>query len=187
MNSTESPRLLTKAFFLLSLFAFAPSARCQAKHSPSLDRQNLIATAREIMKTARYCALITLDSNGRVHARTMDPFPPEKNMVVWLATNPKSRKVAEIRRHNHITLYYFVRDDQAYVTISGRARIVRDAAEKARHWKDEWKDFYPDRNYRLIAVTPERLELISVKQGIIGDSITWTPPAVKFRNRKARH
>jgi general stress protein 26 len=187
MNSTKSPRLLTKAFLLLSLFAFARSARCQAMHSPSLDRQSLISTAQEIMKAARYCALITLDSNGRVHARTMDPFPPEQNMVVWLATNPKSRKVAEIRRHNHVTLYYFVRDDQAYVTISGRARIVGDAAEKARHWKDEWKDFYPDRNYRLIAVTPERLELISVKQGIIGDSITWTPPAVKFRNRKARH
>ncbi len=139
------------------------------------------------MTSARYCALITLDSNGRVRARTMDPFPPEENMVVWLATNPKSRKVAEIRRHNRVTLYYFVRDDQAYVTISGRARIVRDAAEKARHWKDEWKDFYPNRNYLLIAVTPEKLELISVKQGIIGDSITWTPSAVTFGTRKPRH
>jgi len=188
MNSKErQSQRLTKVFFLLCLVGFASSVRSQPRQPAHLDRQSLISTAREIMKAARFCALITLDSNGRVHARTMDPFPPEENMVVWLATNPKSRKVAEIRHHNHVTLYYFVRDDQAYVTISGRARIVRDAAEKARHWKDEWKDFYPDRNYRLIAVTPERLELISVKQGIIGDSITWTPPAVRFRNRKARH
>ena len=179
--------LFARTSLLLCYAVLAPVTFGQVKEPRHPDRQTLIATAQEIMKAARYCALITLDSNGRVHARTMDPFPPEENMVVWLATNPKSRKVAEIRRHHHVTLYYFVRDDQAYVTISGRARIVRDAAEKARHWKDEWKDFYPDRNYRLIAVTPERLELISVKQGIIGDSITWTPPAVKFRNRKARH
>jgi general stress protein 26 len=116
----------------------------------------------------------------------MDPFLPAEDMVVWLATNPKSRKVRELRRNQRVTLYYFVRDDQAYVTISGRARIVRDPKEKAKHWKDEWKDFYPDRRYLLIAVAPERLEVISVKQGIIGDSITWTPPAVTFGRRKLK-
>ena len=185
MNSTHSlPKLLTKASLLLSLFAFAPSARGQAKRPPRLDRESLIATARDIMKTARYCALITLDSSGRPHARTMDPFSPADDMVVWLATNPKSRKIREIRRNRRVTLYYFERDDQAYVTISGRARIVRDPKEKAKHWKDEWKDFYPDRQYLLIAVAPERLEVISVKQGIIGDSITWTPPAVTFGRLK---
>ena len=187
MNSVQGPlHVLARTFVLLCCAALTPGSRSQVKQSPPPDRQTLIATAREIMKTARYCALITLDSAGRPHARTMDPFPPEENMVVWLATNPKSRKVAELRRNQRVTLYYFVREDQAYVTISGRARIVADAREKARHWKDEWKDFYPDRNYLLIAVTPEKLEVISVKQRIIGDSITWTPPAVTFRNRKLK-
>jgi hypothetical protein len=47
MNSTQSlPRLLTNAFLLLSLFAFAPSARGQAKRPPRLDRESLIASAR---------------------------------------------------------------------------------------------------------------------------------------------
>ena len=116
----------------------------------------------------------------------MDPFPTGEDMVVWLATNPKSRKVAEISDNNHVTLYYFVSEDQAYVAISGRARIVRDPGEKARHWKDDWKDFYPDRNYLLIAVTPEKLEVVSVKRGIVGDSIRWTPPAVTFKGRRAK-
>jgi len=138
MNSTQSPaKVLVKAFLLLSLVAFAPSVRNQAKRPPRWDRESLIATAREIMKTARYCALITLDSNGRPQARTMDPFPPEENMVVWLGTNPNSRKVAEILHNEHVTLYYFVSEDQAYVAISGRARIIHDAKAKARYWKDE--------------------------------------------------
>lgn len=187
MNSAQKrPQILTGVFVLLCVTGCASFTHGQVKPAPRLDRQSLIATAREIMKTARYCALITLDSNGRPQARTMDPFPPEENMVVWLGTNPNSRKVREIRRHPRVSLYYFVRDDQAYVTISGTARIVSDAREKARYWKDEWKDFYPDRNYLLIAVTPAKLEIVSVKHSITGDPIEWTPPAVTFSKRKRK-
>jgi general stress protein 26 len=189
MNSTEGKaKVLAKTFLLLCFAVFAPSVRSQFKPPPRLDRESLIATAREIMKTARYCALITLDSTGRPHARTMDPFPPDEQMIVWLGTNSKSRKVAEIRRNHRITLYYFDRENQAYVTISGLARIVSDPREKSKHWKDEWKNFYPDRDrtYLLIAVIPEKLEVISEKQGIIGNSVTWTPPAITFRNRRLK-
>ncbi len=147
-----------------------------------LSRDTLIVTAREIIATARYCALITLDSKGRAHARTMDPFPPDENLVIWFGTNPKSRKVAEIRRHNRVTLYYFDREGAAYVTISGVARLSNDPKEKALRWKDEWKAFYPDREkgYLLIAVTPQELEIISEKKGIVGDSVRWTPPTIRF-------
>jgi general stress protein 26 len=188
MHSTKYPaRVLAKTFLLLCIASLTPSVRSQAQ-PPRLDREILIATDREIIKTARYCALITLDSAGRPHARTMDPFPPDEQMIVWLGTNPKSRKVAEIQRNHRVTLYYFDREDQAYVTISGRARVVSDPKEKTKHWKDEWKDFYPDRgrNYLLIAVTPEKLEVISQTQGIIGNSVTWTPPAITFRSRQLK-
>jgi general stress protein 26 len=180
-------KTVVRFFLFLCVGALHTGVRAQLNHTLPPDRSSLIATAREIMKTARYCALITLDSAGRPHARAMDPFPPEENMAVWLGTNSKSRKVSEIRRNQRVTLYYFVPEDRAYVTISGHAQIVQDAGEKARHWKDEWKDFYPDRkNFLLIDVIPERLEVISVKRGIIGDPITWTPADVTFRNRKLK-
>ena len=142
----------------------------------------MIAAAREIIATARYCALITVDSKGRIHARTMDPFPPDDNLVIWFGTNPKSRKVAEIRRHSRVTLYYFDRESPAYVTISGIARLVNNRAEKAKRWKDEWKAFYSDREkgYLLVAVTPKELEIVNEKKGIIGDADLWTPPTVGF-------
>ena len=152
MNSAHSrPHILASTVLVLCFAVLTPVIRGQVKQAPRLDRQSLIETAREIMKTARYCALITLDSNDRPHARTMDPFVPEENMVVWLGTNARSRKVAEIRRNQRVTLYYFVPAEQAYVTISGRARIVRDASEKVKHWKDEWKDFYPGSREELFA------------------------------------
>lgn len=145
-------------------------------------REELITDARETMTSARYCALITTDSRGRAHARTMDPFAPDEHMVVWLATNPRSRKVAEIRRNPRVTLYYFDRETQAYVTLYGIAQLVNDKAEKAKRWKEDWKVFYPDRNksYLLIKVRPEHLETVDARKGIFSTTPTWQTPSVRF-------
>jgi hypothetical protein len=32
----------------------------------------------------------------------------------------------------------------------------------------------------LIVVKPERLEVVNVKKGIVGDPDTWKPPSVRF-------
>ena len=176
-------RVLALPLLLFSIAATASYSDAQEKDRKDTERAKLIAAAREIMADARYCALITVDANGQAQARTMDPFPAGEDMVVWLGTNPKSRKVSEIRKNPRVVLYYFDQPSQSYVSISGVARIVDDPQEKARHWKDEWKDFYPDREkgYLLIAVTQDKLEVVSVKKGITGDAEKWAPPTVTFK------
>jgi general stress protein 26 len=170
-----------KLFLSVGLVLSASSAFGQR---PGWSKDQLLAEAREIMTTTRYCALITVDRSGRAQARTMDAFAPDEKMVVWFGTNPLSRKVAEIRRHPRVTLYYFDRENQAYVTIHGTARLVNDPDEKARHWKDDWKAFYPDRekDYLLIEVRPVKLEVVNTKKGIVGDPRNWNPPTVVFDN-----
>jgi general stress protein 26 len=169
------------------VYPLAPNDNQQSQSKP-FYRDVLISAAREIMVSARYCALITTDSAGRTHSRAMDPFSPEADMKVWFGTNPRSRKVKEIRSHPRVTLYYFVREDQAYVSLTGTARLVNDPREKAARFKDDWKAFYPDRarDYLLIEFTPEKLEVVSVKKGIVGDARTWQTPTVSFRTRTSR-
>jgi general stress protein 26 len=159
-----------------------------AQQPQAFSRDKLIDAAREIMTTTRYCALITTDRRGRANARTMDAFAPDERMVVWFGTNPLSRKVAEVRRNPRVTLYYFDRENQAYVTLHGIARVVNDSQEKLRHWKDDWKDFYPDRDkgYVLIEVRPERLEVVNTKTGIVSKSASWGPPFVTFTAPRRR-
>jgi len=177
---------LSAAVLLLCCASLTPSVFGQQPQRRS--KEELIVAAREIMTATRYCALITTDRRGRANARTMDAFSPDENLVVWFGTNPLSRKVSEIRRNPHVTLYYFDRENQAYVTIQGIARLVNDPNEKARRWKDDWKVFYPDRDksYLLIEVRPLRLEVVNTKTGIIGTSRDWAPPSVNFR-RRSRH
>ena len=145
-----------------------------------------MAAARDILKNTTTCALITLDEKGRPHARTMDPFAAEGDFTIWMATNPNSRKVAEIKMNPLVTLYYADKADQGYVTLYGSAQLVNDQTEKEKRWKDAWKDFYPNRKegYLLIKVTPLRLEVINYRMGISGDEITWAPASVDIHEKK---
>ena len=82
------------------------------------------------MHSARFCALITIDESGSSHARTMDPFDPDENMIVWLGTNRNSRKVREIKNNPNVTLFYTQNKGVGYVSIIGNATIVDDKEKK---------------------------------------------------------
>ena len=154
----------------------------QNTESTNNERDTLISAARELMETTRYCALITLDKSGHPQVRTMDPFSPDEDMVVWLGTNVNSRKVGEIRNDSRVTLYYGDPDGGGYAVIQGKAYLINDTEKIEQYWKKEWDEFYPDKSstYTLIKVIPEKLEIISYRHGITGSSITWAVPYVDF-------
>jgi general stress protein 26 len=185
-----SPRWKTVVYSAVAITAGVSGTQQPALHAQEAaeatpSRDSLIAAAREIMEASRYCALVTLDASGHPRVRTMDPFLPDDNMVIWFGTDRRTRKVQEIANDARVTLYYQAPATDGYVTVRGMARLVDDPAEKAARWKPEWGQFYPDREttYLLIAVTPERLEIVSYSRGIVGDPDTWQPDFVEFPDR----
>jgi len=184
MNSTFKVFKASSIMLLFISIMMAPASGCTQEDQLSTPkRDTLLSVAREYIQAVRYCALITVDSTGQPHVRTMDPFLPDENMVVWLGTNRNSRKVQEIRNNPRVTLYYSDDKGAGYVAIMGTAYLVDDAKEKAVWWKEEWGEFYPDRedSYLLIKVIPEKLEIINYKHGIIADTETWRTPSVEFK------
>jgi len=155
-------------FIILLLISIITVQGCtfnQKVHLPMPESDILLSVAHEYMQTVRYCALITVDNDGQPHVRAMDPFLPDENMVVFLGTNPKSRKVQEIRNNHRVTLYYSDDKGEGYVAIIGTAILVDDPKEKTIWWKKEWDEFYKDQkeSYLLIKVVPERLEIVNYK------------------------
>jgi len=147
----------------------------------SVDKALLLETAMEMMKATKLCALITRDSIDQIHVRTMQPFPPEKNLVVWLGTNVKSRKVNDIKNNPDVVLYYNMQDASGYVVLYGKANLIDDPVSKSKYWMNEWKDFYPDKSlYLLIRFTPDSLEILNTKKGIFGDQKTWKVPSINI-------
>lgn len=169
---------------ILCLIGFQGIALAQGKQPGDTTRQFLLNAAREIIQSSKKVALITQDENGTPQIRTMDPFSPEEDFTVWLATHPNTRKVQQIKNNPNVTLYYSDKNDKGYVVIHGVAELINDQKEKDTRWKSEWKNFYANRTdaYLLIKVTPNYLELINYNRGISGDTKTWQPAMVRFRN-----
>lgn len=159
-------------------------ALAQPAPAATADRTAVINAATEIMLKARFCSLVTLDGDGSPQVREVDPFPPEGGMVVWLATNPGTRKVAQIKHDPRVALSYIDVDGGGYVTLLGRAELVESVTEKERFWKEGWSTFYKHKNkggdYLLIRITPTRLEVVSYAHGILNDPTTWAPVSIAF-------
>lgn len=149
---------------------------------PAEKENDPLRIARALIERAGKCAFITLDSAGHPQVRTMDPFLPDPDFTIWLATNPKSRKVTQLVSNQRVTLYYADLADNGYVSVYGLAELIDDAAAKKKYWKQEWKSFYPKypNDYLLIKVKPLRLEMIDYQAGFSGDSITWQPHVIWF-------
>jgi general stress protein 26 len=162
-------------FLVLLLFVSCDNA-------PNLIKKNIKEIAKEIMMDAKNCAFITIDSLGVAHARAMDPFLPEEDFTVWMATNPKSLKVQQVKKNKNVSLYYFDVKSVSYVTLQGVVSIVNGAAEKEKYWKVAWKNFYKNRttDYILLKFTPKTATIISEKYKILGDTITWKTSQINF-------
>ncbi len=149
----------------------------------SAQEQKIITQSKKIIQNTYFGTFITIDEKGQPRARVMEPFVPTDDFIIWLATNPKSRKVHQIRNNSKVTMHYFDKTNLGYVSLMGNATLVNDEAIKATKFKDGWDKFYPNQkeDYLLIKFVPEILELISIPNGFTGDSLDWKPHGVVLR------
>ena len=163
-------------FVLVTLIAFSINGMSQ-----EIDIKQ---AAKEIIDSAEICTLITIDAEGIPRARALETLPLEDDFIIWLGTNLQSRKVAQIKNNNKVSVYYTEKGNGGYVVLYGKAELVNDTTTINAHWKSGWEEFYPNRkNLILIKITPEWLEVISNSRNIYGDSITWEAPKVHFESK----
>jgi PPOX class probable F420-dependent enzyme len=183
------PRLnVIRAGLAAAIVAAAGCAPAPATPPPTpagTEREAALSAARALIANVPFATLVTVDSSGAPQSRIVEPFPPEDDLTVWVATTGVSRKVKEIERDGRVVLTYFDRTAPGYVTLAGTAAVVRDPVEKAKRWKESWAGFYKDKNrgedYTLIRITPSRLEISSPSQGMNNDPVTWKPVTVQLR------
>ena len=142
------------------------------KDRPEIPRDSLMTIARAIIDSARARTFITVDEHGKPQARTMSVFPPEEDMVIWLGTSTNSRKVKQIKNNANVMVFYYDTKGHSYVSVAGQACLVNDPEKKAHYWKKNWTSYYPnpEKDYILIKVTPERMEICSFKYKLFWNS-----------------
>ena len=170
----KSHRLINFIFALVvtSITSSLMAQDLLVKDRPEIAQDSLLTVAHAIIDSAQCHILITVDENGKPQARTMSVFPIEDNMVIWLGTSTESRKVKQIKNNPNVMVYYYDTKGHSYVSIAGKARLVNDHEKKTHYWKKSWTRYYPDpeKDYILIEVTPERMEICSFKYKLFWDS-----------------
>lgn len=157
-----------RSIFVLVFLIIASSLMAQGllvKDRPEIPRDSLLTVAKTIIESADSQTLVTVDEYGKPQARILSAFPLEEDMHIWLGTSTNSRKVQQIRNNPNVMVFYYDTKGKSYVSVAGQGRIVNDPDKKSHYWKDGWTRYYPDRekDYILIEVTPERLEICSYK------------------------
>lgn len=88
--------------------------------------------------------LTTEDSDGTLRSRPLATLEMDSEGKLWFLTAMSSGKVEEIDRHRKINLSYANVDKQHYVSISGHARLFRDAEKMQELWTPWVEPWFPD-------------------------------------------
>jgi general stress protein 26 len=149
--------------------------------SAQADEAEVLLLARDVITKVRYGALISVGEAGQPRSRIVDAFPPDEDFVIYVATKPNTRKVAQIRHNPKVTLFYFDPEGRNYVSVMGQASLVEDTAIKVAMRREEDSDqIYPDfpNDYLLIRIEPHVVE--GLLPGYRGRNETWMPARVDF-------
>lgn len=84
-----------------------------------------------LIRGIKVAMLTTVAPDGSLHSRPMATQEVDFDGSLWFFTRASSTKVDEIRHDADVNLAYSSPEDHRYVSLSGKATVVRDR-EKAR-------------------------------------------------------
>ena len=152
--------------------------------SQNISESEIKSVAYQIIKESEYSMLVTLDSNNKPTTRLMDHNIINEDLVIYLITNPRSRKITHLNNNPSVSINFQSKDRKSYVSINGEAELINDISLKRKYWKYEWTPFYSDieNDCILIKINPQILEIVSSNENISSDPITWRPLTLIINN-----
>ena len=124
-------------------------------------RNNSIEKIRKLTEDIDFCMLTTIDA-GHMRSRPMSTQQTEFDGDLWFFTDDNTHKIDEIAKDNRVCAAYAKPDSDTYVSISGRAEVVRDPAKMEELWSPVLKAWFPDGledpHLCLLKVTAEQAE-----------------------------
>lgn len=136
----------------LFLHQFIPTCRRQplmSRTRTNTRRKNTRSTkirkVAKLMRDLDFCMFITHTARGGFHARPMsNNGEVEFDGDVWFFSAADSRKVREIEADPTVHLAYVDPENWRFVSMIGRARIVRDARKKKELWMEELEQWFDE-------------------------------------------
>lgn len=107
------------------------------------NREESIKKIQELTEGIDFCMLTTMD-NGVLRSRPMSTQEFEFDGDLWFFTSDNTHKIDEIEKDNRVNVSYSNPDDKVYLSISGRAEVVKDRAKIEELWSPVLKAWFPE-------------------------------------------
>jgi general stress protein 26 len=115
-----------------------------------------------LIKDVKICMMTTVEPDGALHSRPMYCMEADEVGDLWFFTRLSSPKVTEISKDGQVNLGYANPSKQDYVSVSGRAEIVRDRKKIDETWSEPLRAWFPegkdDPQIALLRVHPDKGE-----------------------------
>jgi general stress protein 26 len=126
------------------------------------DHNENIRKLGEMIKEIKFAMLTTAEPDGTLRSRPMATQATEFNGELWFFTAASAPKVDEIEQDHHVNLSYAAPDKNLYVSVSGKARMVRDKQKAEELWNPAYKAWFPkgldDPDLALLKVSATQAE-----------------------------
>ena len=133
---------------------------------------------RKLVKDARVAMLTTVAGDGTLRSRPMAVLKAPLGEDLWFFTRASAPKTGEIRDNDRVNVTFSDCEADRYLSVSGRASIVRDTARIDELWSGRMKSWFPegkrDPDLALLRVHVEHAEYWDSKKGAM---VALGPPA----------
>jgi len=106
-------------------------------------RQKAIEKLNGLIKEMDF-AMLTTNDGGVLRSRPMQTQDFDFDGDLWFFTSSNTHKSEEIERDNRVNVSYASPGDNSYVSVSGRASIVKDREKIDEYWSDLYKAWFPE-------------------------------------------
>lgn len=124
--------------------------------------QEQIAKVAALIKDVKMAMLTTVNADGSLRSRPMATQKTDFDGDLWFFTRASSPKVSEVEETHEVNVSYADPGGNTYVSVSGKAELVRDAAKNKELWNPILKAWFPkgleDPELALLQVHVEKAE-----------------------------
>src|SRR5262245_54571410 len=100
---------------------------------------------------------------GGLRGRPLEARPAREENAIFFLTDVRGLKDDEIEADDHVCLIFIYPSEKAYLSVSGKASVVKDRDRACSLWNDEQQVSWPggpdDENLRVVKVSPFLAEM----------------------------
>jgi general stress protein 26 len=112
--------------------------------------------------------LTTEDRHGQLRSRPMVALDDMMDDALWFFSDASSQKIDDIHGHHAVNLCYADPSTNKYVSVTGRARLVRDRERMRSLWRSSLRNWF--------SKEADDPELVLLKVEVI-EAEMWQSPA----------